>query len=55
MMGQPNRSESRAQDREILPKRMQDLMQYAQEGQFETWIKSLTVGFQGNVGMCGSQ
>ena len=55
MMGQPNGPDSHAQEREVLPNRMQDLAWYAQEGEFEDCIKFLTGGFQGTVGMCGSQ
>lgn len=54
-MGQPNGSDRHAQEREILPSRMQDLARYAQEGEFEDYIKFLMGDFQGTVGTCESQ
>lgn len=47
MTGQPNESDRHAQEREILPKKMQDLAQYVQEGKFEDCIIFFTGVFQG--------
>lgn len=49
MMGQSNGPDRHTQEREILPKRMQDLAQYVQEGKFEDCIIFLQEFFRVSV------